>query len=266
MRHSQSHLTAIVLSGLLLGGLWATVPVTGAAVSSDDGGWEPGATTTMQDTETPVEAEVDCNRSRVVLTAPEDYRYDVTVAVANLTPATNDVSRSTLGSVEGNETVEFDGGGIVFVFVDGRSDDAELVATDVTNCPTDLGESNATVKEDDESTTTVRSDDAEPAIRIDCVENDVRFTAPEGTAYVAKVVSVAVSPTSTSTSSTTRTLDGNATVSVDDEALVAAFVSTGDLGDDRTVSMIRNCTPYGPETVSNNETDVENRDDDIGNR
>lgn len=256
MRHSQSHLTAIVLAGLLLGSLWATVPVTGAAVSSDDGGWEPGATTTMQDTETPVETEVDCNRSRVELTAPEEYRYDVTVAVANLTPTTNDVSRSTLGSVEGNETVEFDGEGIVFVFVDGRSDDAEPVATDVTDCSTDLDESNATAQGDEESTTTERPNDTEPEIQVDCAENDVRFTAPEGRDYVAKVVSVAVSPTRSATQSATRTLEGNATVSVDDETLVAAFASTGELGDDRTVSAIRNCTPYGPERISDsgNET------------
>lgn len=256
MRQSRSHLIAIVLAGLVVGSLWAAVPVAGEAVSSDGGEREPGVSAIMPNTETPVAVEVDCNRSRVELTAPEDYRYDLTVAVANLTPTTNDVSRSTLGSVEGNETVEFDGEGIVFVFVDGQSDGAELVATDVTDCSTDLGESSATVQDDDESTTTERPNDTEPEIRVDCAGNDVRFTAPEGRDYVAKVVTVAVSPTRSSTQSVTRTLEGNATVSVDDETLVAAFASTGELGDDRTVSAIRNCTPYGPERISDsgNET------------
>lgn len=250
MRHSRSHVTAIVLVGLLVGGLWAAVPVAGEAVSNDGDEWTSRATTTMPTNETPVEVEIDCDRSRVDLTAPEEYRYDVTVATANLTATTNDVTRSTVGSVEGNETVEFSDEGIVFVFVQGRPGDEQVVATDVTNCSTDVGESNATTQ----------SDDSELAIRVDCAENDVRFTAPEGRAYVAKVVSVSVSPTSSSTSSTTRTLEGNATVSVDDGALVAAFASTGELGDDRTVSSVRNCSPHGPERISNNSSDTETED------
>lgn len=246
MRQSRSHLIAIVLAGLVIGGLWAAVPVTGEAVSSDGGEREPGVSATMLETEPPVEVEIDCNRSRVEFTAPEEHRYDATVAVANLTETTNDVTRSTVGSVEGNETIEFDDEGIVFAFARNQSDDERMVATDVSNCSTETDESNATE----------RPNDADLEIQVDCAENDVRFIAPEGSDYVAKVVAVAVSPTSSSTQSVTRTLEGNATVSVDDETLVAAFASSGELGDDGTVSTIRNCTPYGPERISDagNET------------
>lgn len=227
------------------------MPVTGEAVGCDDSESELGETTIMPNNETTVEAEIDCNRSRVELTVPEDYRCDVTVAVANLTATTNEVTRSTVGSVEGDETIEFTDEGIVFVFVQDRTDGERIVTTDVANCSAGASELN----------TTVRPNDGEPAIRIDCVENDVRFTAPEGTEYVAKVVVVAVSPTRSSTRSVTKTLEGNATVTVDEEALVAAFASTGEIGDDRTVSMIRNCSPYGRERISDTESEAENQRD-----
>jgi hypothetical protein len=207
----------------------------------------------MPDNEREVEAEVDCNRSRVNLTAAEDYRYDLTVAVVNLTPTANEVTRSTVGSVEGNETVNFTDEGIVFVFAQDRSGDEEIVATAVTNCLTTA----------DELNTTVRPDETDPAIRIDCADNEVRFTALEGREYVAKVDVVAVSPTHSSTRSVTQTLEGNATISFDQEALVAAFASTGEIGNDRTVSVIRNCSPYGRDPISDNGSDVENRDDGL---
>jgi hypothetical protein len=201
----------------------------------------------VPDDETPVEAEVDCNRSQVELVAPEGYQYDVTVTVANLTAMTTEVTRSTVGSLEGNETVEFTHEGFVFVFVHGKSGDERIIATDVTNCSTTGGESN----------TTVTMDDVEPAVRIDCTENDVRFTGLEGSEYVAKVVIVAVSPTRSSTRSVTQTLEGNATISVDEEALVAAFASPGEIGDDRMVSVIRNCSPYGHERSPDDGKDPE---------
>lgn len=243
---------AIVLAGLLMGGLWATVPTNGEPVSVDGGEGEP-ETTTMSDDERPVEVEVDCDRRQVVFTAPEEYRYDATVLVANLTATTNKVTRSTIGSLEGNETVEFTEEGIVFVFVQGQSNDEQIVASDVTNCSTNA-----------DGSTTVTPDDAEPVIRIDCAENDVQFTGVEGREYVAKVVVVAVSPTRSSTRSVTHTLEGNATISVDEEALVAAFASTGEIGDNQTVSVIRNCSPYGHERVSDNESSTENQDNGLG--
>lgn len=247
MHRPRSHTIAIVLAGLLIVGLWTTVPATGEAVSRDGGDHEWGASVFAQD-ETPVEVEIDCNRSEVDVTAPEGYQYDLTVTVANLTATSNEISRSTVGSVEGNETVEFADEGVVFVFVEGESDD-EPVAVDVTNCSGVGSEAN----------TTVQPDDA-PEIRINCTENEVRFVGFEGREYDARVVAMGISPTRSSTSSVAQTLEGNVTVSVDEDALVAAFASTGDGG---TISAIRNCSPYGPERIPENASDAGDRDDGL---
>jgi len=199
----------------------------------------------MQNDEPEVGVHIDCNRSRVELTAAEGTRHDVTVAVANLTPTSSDVSRSTVGAVEGNDTVEFTGEGLVFAFARNQSDD--VAASDVTRCAADA----------EQPTTTEHSADSELEARINCTESTVRFVAGEETNYVGKTVAVDLSPTGTSTSSSTQTLEGNATVSVAENALVAAFASTGELGDDRTISVVRNCSPYGNERLSANETDTE---------
>ncbi|WP_132058032.1 hypothetical protein [Halorussus amylolyticus] len=245
--------TALLLAGLLVGSLLAAAPAAGDGVGSHGGESEQRLIPTMTTNETPVEVEVDCNRSRVELAASEDFRYEVTVTVANITPSSNDVSRSTLGSVSGNETVALDGEGIVFVFAKDSTDGGGVVATAVTDCSVATEQSAS-----DEGTTATESDD-DPGIRIDCNESEVAYTAPEETEYVAKTVSVNVSPTGTSASSATRTLAGNETVSVDEGTLVAAFASTGDLGDDRTVSVIRNCSPYGDERLSENASDTDDR-------
>lgn len=246
MPPSRNALTGIALAAVVLAGL--CVAATTAGATSGDG--VPGATTLMQD-DTDAELRVDCDRNRVELTAAEDARHDVTVAVANLTPTTNHVSRSTVGSVEGNETVEFDGEGIVFAFARDRSDGDRVAASAVTDCATDAEETTTATM-----ATTTESDEAlEPEIAVNCTESAVRFTADSETEYVAKVVAVSVSPTSASTSSSTRTLAGNETVEFEEERLVAAFASTGELGDDRTVSAVRNCSPYGHERRSENGTD-----------
>lgn len=221
----------VVLAALVLAGLGILVPVVADAAVADTTDRERGANALMSENESAVEIDVDCTRSRVELTAPEEYQYDVTVTVANVTPTANDVSRSTRGSVEGNETVDVGERGIVFTVVQNQSGDE---VTDVTDCT-----------DDQRLNTTVRSNETDVEVDVDCEENAVRFAAAEGTEYVAKVAVVGVSPTGTSTSSTTGTFEGNATESVDDEGLVVVFASTGELGDERTVSAIRNCSSWG---------------------
>lgn len=224
---------ALVIAGL---GMLGSVVAADAVPDATDG--ERGASALMSENESAVEIDVDCSRGSVDLAAPDGYQYDVTVAVANVTPTANDVSRSTRGSVEGNETVDVDGEGIVFTVVQEQSG-AEI--TDVTDCT-----------DDELLNTTVQPNDADVEVEIDCEDSVVRFAAREGTEYVAKVAVVGVSETGTSTSSTTGTFEGNETVSVDDEGLVVAYASTGDLGDEQTVSAMRNCSSWGTEE---NETE-----------
>ena len=239
------HLLAVTaLVALLLVGPWATTGVVGEAVKTDGGERELSANGPAPDDESPVAVRIDCNRSRVEFAAPEEYQYDATVVVANVTATNNDVTRSTVGSLAGNETIDFAAEGIVFAFAQDSSDRERIVAANVTNCS-----ANATA-----GRTSARPEEAELAVRVDCAENAVRFVAPEGVEYTAKVSVTGVSPTRSSSRSVTRTLEGNATVSVDEEGLVAAFASTGELGGDRTVSVIRNCSPYGRERASENAT------------
>lgn len=237
MARTHGRLAAVAVAVLAVAGLGMAGP-TGAVAGSPDATEEKlGTNAHMTQNESSVGIDVDCTQDRVDVTAPEDHQYDVSVTVANVTPTASDVSRSALGSVEGNTTVDVDEEGIVVTVV--RNQDGTEV-TDVTDC---------TAAEEDATT---RSDDAVPEIDVDCEDDVVRFTASEGSEYTAKVTAVAVTSTGTSTSSTTQTLDGNATVSVDDGRLVAAFASTGNLGDDRTVSAIRNCSAAG---TDENETE-----------
>jgi hypothetical protein len=223
--------SAVALTVLVLAGMGMLGPVSAEDGAPDATNRKQGMNALMSENESTVTIEVDCNRSNVELTAPEGYQYDASVTVAKVTPTANDVTRSTLGSVEGNTTVDIEGEGVVFTVVQNRSDDE---VTDVADC-TDAETMN----------TTVQPDDPDPTIDIDCENDTVQFDASEGTEYVAKVVVVDVSSTGTSTSSTVQTLEGNATVSTDRSGLVAVYASTGELGDERTVSTIRNCSSLG---------------------
>lgn len=238
MPRSQIRPAGVVLAALVIAGLGMLVPVVADGAVPDATDREQGASVLMSENESAVEIDVDCTRNSVELTAPEGYQYDVTVTVANVTPTANDVSRSTRGSVEGNATVDFDEQGIVFTAVQNQSGGE---VTDVTDCT-----------DDERLNTTVRSNETDVEVDVDCEENAVQFAAPEGTEYVGKVAVVGVSPTGTSTSSTTGTFEGNATESVDDGGLVVVFASTGELGDERTVSAIRNCSSWGTDA---NETE-----------
>lgn len=235
MLRTHGRLAAVAVAVLAVAGLGMVGP-TGAVVGGPDAtGEKLGTNAHMTQNESSVGIDVDCAQERVDVTAPEDHQYDVSVTVANVTPTSSDVSRSALGSVEGNTTVDIEAEGIVFTVV--RTQDGSEV-TDVTDC-TAAEEEEEEVEEED---TTTPSDDAVPEIDVDCEDGVVRFNASEGSEYIAKVTSVDVSSTGTSTSSTTQTLAGNATVSVDDGELVVAFASTGELGDDQTVTAIRNCS------------------------
>ncbi|WP_435175393.1 hypothetical protein [Halorussus sp. AFM4] len=197
--------------------------------------------------QTAVNITVNCTETNVSITAPEGYEYGVTVGVANVTAESSSVSSSSFGSVEGNATVDFEERGIVFTIVE--NDSEAVVASDVTYCG-DAAEATTTPNETD-GTETERV--TEPRIEIDCEDEEVRFVASEDTEYVGKVSVIELSASGTSTSSSTMTLAGNETVSVEGDGVVAAFASTDDLGDDRTVSAIANCSPFGTES---NETET----------
>lgn len=243
MSRSRVLVTLLAFACLVVGA--GVAGMTSAELVATDGGEREPETTVNASSDPPVAVDVDCNRSRVELTAPETYQSDLTVAVVNVTATGDEVASSTVGPIEGNETVEFTGEGVVFAFVANHSADDGVVATDVADCPRPT-----------DSETRTPTADVEPDVRIDCDEGAVRFNASAGTEYVAKVSVVSVSPTGTSSSSTTRTVEGNATVSLDEPGLVAAFASTGELGDDRTVSAIRHCPPAAAEqtTTTANET------------
>lgn len=226
MARTPHRLAVVAVAVFAVAGLGVAGPTGGVAGSPNATGEKPGTNAHVSENQPSVGIDVECERQRVAVTAPEDHQYDVSVTVANVTPTASDVSQSTLGSVEGNATVDVDGEGFVVTLVRGQ-DGSEV--SDVTDCTAG------------EQGTTTRDDDAIPGIDVDCDDGVVRFTAPEEREYTAKVTAVTATSTGTSTSGTTQTLDGNATVAVDDGALVAAFASTGDLGDDRTVSAIRNC-------------------------
>lgn len=201
--------------------------------------------------ETEVTVDVNCTEGTVELTAPEGASHRVTVAVANVTSTESDVSSSTVGGVEGNETFELDGEGIAFVFVQDSSSE-ETVASAVRDCANEANASATATTETTEATAT-ESDDV-PEVEISCNDSEVRFVAPEGTEYAAKVTALSVSPDSTSSQSATRTLEGNATASVGEDQFVAVFASTGDLGDEETVSVFRNCASIGGSDDANRTT------------
>jgi hypothetical protein len=217
--------------------LCAAVVLTGAVTAVTSGpASEPASAgdTAHEDAESVVSVAVDCNRSEVAVTAPENYSYRLTVAVVNLTPSTSSVARSTVAPVSGNETVNVTGDGVVFAFVENESADGADATTSVEYCEADDGPG------DGDNETEVAAESL-PAIRIDCNESRVRFVAPETHQYTASVAAINVSSTSTSASRQTKTYRGNATVTLDDADLVAVYASPGRLGDERTVSAISAC-------------------------
>ncbi|MFC4551917.1 MULTISPECIES: hypothetical protein [Halorussus] len=239
-------LAAVALAVVLVAGAGTVGAGIGdGGVPTDRGELDAGDAMTG---ETEVTVDVNCTEGTVELTAPEGASHRVTVAVANVTPTESDVSSSTVGGVEGNETFELDGEGIAFAFVQDSSGE-ETVASAVRNC---ASEANASATATTETTET--ESDAVPEVEISCNDSEVRFVAPEGTEYTAKVTALSVTPDSTSSQSATRTLEGNATASVDEDQFVAVFASTGDLGDEETVSVFRNCANIGGSEDANRTT------------
>lgn len=248
-----------LLVGVVILGVAALAPSIAGGVTENGIDGTTGASLQMTANQTTANISVDCNETNVSITAPSGYEYDVTVGVANVTPESSSVSSSSFGGVEGNATVDFDERGIVFTIVQNESE--EVVASDVTYCgdaaaPTMTTATNET--ERPEETEPERA--TEPEIEVDCEAGEVRFVAAEDTDYVAKVSVIELSATGTSTSSSTMTLSGNETVSVESDGIVAAFASTDDLGDDRTVSVLRNCSPFGAD--ANETTTVETTTDE----
>jgi hypothetical protein len=246
-------LVGVVILGM--GGLGPVIPWEATAGATDRA---PEGIQNVTHNESSVQIDVNCDRHSVAVVLPEENRYDVTVGVANLTPTSNSVSRSTLGSIKGNTTVEFEEEGIVFTVVQNQSANGEIVATDLTNCGkgSDMRTEEATPGTETPGRTITETESAteiEPAVEIDCENDSVRFDTSERTEYVAKVTMVSLSVTGTSTSSSTQTLEGNETVPIETDGLIAAFASTGELGDDRTASAIRNCSAFG---TDENSTDV----------
>ena len=236
--------------GVVILGVGALGPSIAGGVTDDATDTAPGTSSLMTSNHSSVDIAVDCNENNVSLTAPTGYEYDLTVGVANITAESNSVSRSS-SSVEGNATVDLGERGIVFTIVQNESADEEVVASDVTDCR-GVGEATTTLANETEpGNETEPTNGTEPRIQVDCEENVVQFIASEDTDYVGKVSVIDLSATGTSTSSTTQTLEGNETVSVEGGGIIAAFASTGDLGDDRTVSVVRNCSPFG---TDENET------------
>lgn len=158
-----------------------------------------------------VTVEIDCHTSQVRVTAPADYEYGLTVVeVSQLGTST---STSTQTPLSGNTTVEGSDAEVVYAFVTDAST-GEPVTTSVEQCEEPPG-TDATTGTDD------------PSVAIDCNESTVRFTAPEDVSYTARVSSIDVSQTGASTSTVSRTAEGNTTVPVEDE-LVIAFIDAAD--------------------------------------
>lgn len=169
--------------------------------------------------------DIDCNASQVRVTAPDDYEYGLTVTVVNVTQSGTSTSTSSRTPLSGNATVEFADTGVVYAFVTDEST-GDPVTSESARC-SKLLEASAPNATDG------------PSIAIDCNESVIRFTAPEDVSYTAQVSSVDVSPTGSSTSTVSRTAEGNTTMSVDDELVIA--LASAESGDE-PVSAVRDCS------------------------
>ena len=234
MRRSTDRAVRPVLLVLLCVGvgLLATVPLGASGAPSDHG--PPTYQTERSENGTVASVELNCTRGEVAVAAPDDYRYRLSIAVVNVTPSTSSTERSTVGPVAGYETVNVTGGGAVFAFVHGESADGERDVTAVEYCG-DAGPRDERTDDIGYPLETV------PAIRVDCDEERVRFVAPDVVNYTASTTVVSVSPTDTSARRAAATFRGDATATVGDGRLVVVFASAGRLGDEQTVSVVRDC-------------------------
>lgn len=164
--------------------------------------------------------EINCTASEVRVSAPDDSEYGLSVVTVDRAGSSTSTSRQT--PLSGNQTVEVSEAEVVYAFVTDPST-GEPITSAVEQCE-ELPGANAT-------------DD--PSITIDCDERTVRFTAPEDVSYTARVSSVDVTPSGASTSTVSQTTQGNTTVSVEAD-LVIAFASTD--ATDEPVSAIRDCS------------------------
>lgn len=227
MAQYLKHGAAAVLLILVASGLTAlSLPAVGGSVANNTTG-------TMTDMEgnTTATVDIDCNANQVHVTAPDDYEYGLTVTVVNVSQSGTSSSTSSRTPLSGNATVEYDGTGVVYGFI-----------TNVSNGDPVLTESRRCGSLPGTDTTNATSG---PSIAIDCNESIVNFTAPENVSYTAQVSSVAVSPTSSSSSTVSRSAEGNTTMSAAG-GLVIAFAST-DAGDE-PVSAVWDCSRFGSDT------------------
>lgn len=223
--------TAVLLVLAVAGMTALSVPAIGGSPGTN-------ATGTMMNTDdnTTATVDIDCNASQVRVTAPDDYEYGLTVTVVNVTQSGTSTSTLSRTPLSGNATAEFDGTGVVYGFVTDAST-GDPVLTESRHCG-DLPGTNPTNKT------------GAPSIAVDCNESVVNFTAPETVSYTAKVSSVDVSPTGSSSSTVSRTAKGNTTMATTGE-LVIAFASTE--AADEPVSVVRDCSRVGDTDETNTD-------------
>lgn len=215
IRRLKPGATAVLLLLAIAGGAVLGLPAMGAGTADD---MRIGVTNAADADDANVTAEIDCDRSEVLVTAPDD---EYGLSVVNVDQSGTNTSTSRQAPLAGNTTVTVDDADIVYAFVTDTST-GELITSAVEQC--------------EEASRTETTDD--PSIVIDCNASSVRFTAPDAVTYTAQVSSVDVSPTGASTSTVSRTVEGNATVSTEDD-LIIAFASTD--ADDDPTGTIRDC-------------------------
>lgn len=207
---------AVLLLLTVAGGAVLGLPAAGTDPADDA---TVGATDAESADDVNVTVEIDCDESDVLVTAPDDDEYGL--SVVNVGPSGTSTSTSRRTPLAGNATVTVGDADIVYAFVTDASTE-EPITSAVEQC----GEEPRTETTD------------EPSIAVDCNESAVRFTAPDAVAYTARVSSVDVSPTGASTSTVSGTVTGNATVPIRDDLIVAS-ASTDDADD--SIAAIRDC-------------------------
>ncbi|ELZ13178.1 hypothetical protein C477_22010 [Haloterrigena salina JCM 13891] len=208
--------TAVLLLLAVAGGTVLGLPAAGTGPADDP---TSGATDAEAADDVNVTVEIDCDESAVLVTAPDDAEYGL--SVVNVGPSGTSTSTAKRAPLAGNATVTVDDADIVYAFVTDALT-GEPITSAVAQC----------VEEPRTETTDG------PSIAVDCNESAVRFTAPDAVAYTARVSSVDVSPTGASTGTVSGTVTGNATVPIGDE-LIVALASTDDADD--PIVAIRDC-------------------------
>lgn len=169
-----------------------------------------------------VTVAVDCEAGAVAVTAPDDSRYTVRVAVVSVDPNGSASRSRTAGPFAGNATVAFDGDGTVFAFVLDASTQGVL-AQSVARCPReDAAETagpNATAE-------------GQPSVTVDCGNGSIEVVAPPDLSYDLQVSFVVVTPTETTTASTRSGPNtGNRTVRFAVFGTITAFVLDAETGE-----------------------------------